>query len=160
MVDARAKGLERRAVAAKFVCDNNAWLAEMLEEFAKKPIRSLRITSRLDENVQNITVAVDGAPQPMFLAADHDNNFVEMPLVRRLRAVSPYCFAISATEFDDPGSDGLVTHCVTPLSEKILDITQTKRKPEIRPYGISDHIGRKSVALELKAPDCLGLVMV
>ncbi|MCP1850209.1 hypothetical protein ACVI1K_007737 [Bradyrhizobium sp. USDA 4508] len=44
-------------------------------------MRSARISSALDQDVENEAILVDSAPKPMLFARDRDNDFVQMPFV-------------------------------------------------------------------------------
>ncbi|MCP1775090.1 hypothetical protein ABIF65_007787 [Bradyrhizobium japonicum] len=40
-----------------------------------------RVSSTLDQDVENETILVDSAPEPMLFARDRDNDLVQMPFV-------------------------------------------------------------------------------
>jgi hypothetical protein len=58
-----------------------------LEEFAKKPSCGLFVTLRLDQDVQYIAFAAYSTPQPILLPFNWKDNFVQVPFVRRTRAI-------------------------------------------------------------------------
>ena len=51
-----------------------------LEQFAHEALGCRCIAAALYQHIQNKTVLIDRALQPVFLAADRDHNLVEMPL--------------------------------------------------------------------------------
>jgi hypothetical protein len=70
------------AVAAQFVGDQHpGHLLQPGEQLAEEPGRSLRVAPGGDQNVQDIAVLVDRAPQVVGLTCDLDEDLVEMPLV-------------------------------------------------------------------------------
>ena len=46
-----------------------------------------QIHSSLHENVEYVAICVDSTPQPMFLAADCDDDFVQVPFVVGQRSI-------------------------------------------------------------------------
>jgi len=53
-----------------------------LKKLAEEADRSLSVPAGLHQNIKNITVAIGPTPKPMLLAADHDDDFVQVPFVR------------------------------------------------------------------------------
>ncbi|MGX1051623.1 hypothetical protein AB7M74_002575 [Bradyrhizobium japonicum] len=50
-------------------------------ELLHEPLRNARVSSALDQDVENEAILVDSAPEPMLFARDRDNDFVQMPFV-------------------------------------------------------------------------------
>jgi hypothetical protein len=70
----------RGAVALETVGDEAAWqTAAPVEPLAKAPRRRVAITAGLEQDVDDVAVLVDGAPQGRPLAANRDEQLVEMP---------------------------------------------------------------------------------
>ncbi|MHC2627320.1 hypothetical protein ACVIW2_009407 [Bradyrhizobium huanghuaihaiense] len=51
------------------------------QEPLHEPLRSARVSSALDQDVENEAILVDSAPEPMLFARDRDNDLVQMPFV-------------------------------------------------------------------------------
>ena len=66
-----------------------SWLASAPQQCAKEPRGGVAIPARLDQDVEDVAVLVDGAPAIVPLAADGDEEFVEMPGVADAALPSP-----------------------------------------------------------------------
>ncbi|BCH67766.1 hypothetical protein RvVAT039_pl05990 (plasmid) [Agrobacterium vitis] len=79
------------------------------QEFSHQTLCSLGIAAALDKDVKDETILIDGAPEPMFLAANGDDDFIEIPFVAKLSGRSPPDFIGKAPpEFLGPKADCLV----------------------------------------------------
>ena len=68
----------------------------------------LCVTSRLHDLIQDIAVLIDGAPQPVLLAADTDDDLVEMPDVMPARPLAPEAAGVIPPELHRPAPHGLI----------------------------------------------------
>src|SRR5207248_87576 len=53
----------------------------LLEELTEQALGGLLVAPALDQNIENEAVLVDGAPEPMLLPGEADNNLIEVPFV-------------------------------------------------------------------------------
>src|SRR5512133_4029195 len=82
MFDVKAHLRSRSAVRTKLVRDHHARRrAGGFQERLHEPLRSARVSSALDQGVENEAILVDSAPEPMLFARDRDNDLVQMPFV-------------------------------------------------------------------------------
>jgi hypothetical protein len=71
MFDPQAHFLASCSVGFELVGDQNArGLGRPLEELSHKPPCGCSVPAALDENVEDEAILIDGAPEPMFPAAD------------------------------------------------------------------------------------------
>lgn len=69
-------------VRPKLVGDHHARRAALaLQQLAHQTLGRLGIATTLHQDLQDETVLIDGAPEPVLLAADRNDGLVEMPLV-------------------------------------------------------------------------------
>ena len=88
MLDLQRHVLARRAIRKRFVRDHDARrFGRLSQEFAHEAAGGFTVAPTLNKNVKNKAVLVDGAPEPVFLADDGDDDLVEMPLVASLWSV-------------------------------------------------------------------------
>lgn len=67
------------AVRAQFVCDDTLRRqALFLQQPDQQSLGSLGIAAGLNDLVENVTVLVNGTPEPMFAAADGNHHLVQM----------------------------------------------------------------------------------
>ncbi|MEY9401884.1 hypothetical protein ABIF79_008259 [Bradyrhizobium japonicum] len=82
MFDVKAHIRPRSAVRTQLVRDHHARRrAGGFQELLHAPLRSARVSSALDQDVENEAILVDSAPEPLLFARDRDNDFVQMPFV-------------------------------------------------------------------------------
>lgn len=67
---------DRLDVAAQFVGDNDPGLAIPGDQSGQEPLCRFRIPTRLYEDVEHVSIRIDGPPEPMFYAADCDHHLV------------------------------------------------------------------------------------
>jgi len=72
----------RRAIGSELAGDQNTRSAGLFaNELAHKPLSSPPVTMALDQGVKHEAVLIDGAPEPVLLAADRDDDLIQMPFV-------------------------------------------------------------------------------
>ena len=77
-------------VAAALVRDQPSWDAALaLQEFPEESHGGLSIPSRLDEDIDDVAVFVDGAPQILLATLDRNEQLVQMPDVAHPTAAAP-----------------------------------------------------------------------
>ena len=87
MIRARCQFTDGLDVTAQLVGDHDPWFAEQGDQSLEEPLCGLCVSACLHENIEHVAICVDRAPQPMFLAVDRDDNFIEVPLVVGSRTV-------------------------------------------------------------------------
>jgi hypothetical protein len=73
-------------VGSQLVGYDALWMASLLSQQPRQQaFRSLRVAAGLDDFVENVTLLIEGAPQPTLLAVDRDEDLVQVPdiVIRR-----------------------------------------------------------------------------
>lgn len=71
----------RRTVGPELVGDDHARRTALsFQELSHQTLCSLGIAAALNQNVKDETILIHGAPEPVFLAGDGDDNLIEVPL--------------------------------------------------------------------------------
>lgn len=123
--------------------------------------RRMLVSSLLDQDVQNLTLVIDGAPQIHPPPADPNDHFVQMPATRWLRATSAKVRRNQRPELDHPTPDRLPADDDVALRHQFFDVPDTEREAEIQPDRLTNHSPRKAVPLEryrihlVPLPNCL-----
>jgi hypothetical protein len=115
-------------------------------EIAQQSFGSVFIASRLDQHIKNKAILIDRVPEPMLLAVDRNDNFVEMPFVTKLRRALADFVGEVAPEFPGPTPNRFITDNDAASGQKIFDHPQAEWKAEIQPNCVSDHFGGKAMA--------------
>ena len=105
----QAHVLARCAVGFELVRDHDARRPRgLLEQLPHKPLRGGSISSALNEDVENEAVLIDGAPEPMLLAGDCDDNLIEMPFIATNRRAAADPFGEFPTKLLGPAANGFM----------------------------------------------------
>ena len=122
MLELHVHAFAGRAIRTKLVGDHHARRARLFtNEFAQQPFGSVFIASRLDQHIKNKAVLIDGAPEPMFLAIDRNDNLVKMPFVAELRRTLADFFGEVASEFLGPTPNRFMTDDDAARGQKIFN---------------------------------------
>jgi hypothetical protein len=77
---------------------------------------------RLDQDLENLAFAVDGAPHINLASSNCDHHFVKMPPRVIFRPDLPQIPWHAWSEFEHPPTDRLIADNQSALSEEILDV--------------------------------------
>src|SRR5215211_4273269 len=135
------------AVARQLVRDQDArGPALLLQKLAKQTLGGLLVAPALDQNVEYDPILVDGPPEPVLLAADHQAHFVEVPLVSRTGQPAPDLVGEGLAELAGPLPHGLMAHVDAAGGQHLFHHAQAERKAEVEPNGVADDLAWKAVA--------------
>ena len=101
----------------------------------------------LHQNIKDLTVRIDGAPEVILLAFDSDYNFVKMPFVSRLGATATNLIGVGLSKLFAPFADRFVGDLDAPIEHRFLDVSIAQRKGVVEPDTVTDDLDRKSVVL-------------
>jgi len=75
----------RSAVRAELVGDHNPGRASLLaDELAQQSFGCLLVATALHQGVKDETILIDGTPKPMLCSIDGHDDFIDMPICRRI----------------------------------------------------------------------------
>ena len=80
------------------------------------------VSSALNQDLEDLALVVDRAPQIHLLAGDPDDHFVEMPAIARSRTAPPQTPSDRRSEFEHPTANALVGDVEPTLGKQFLDI--------------------------------------
>jgi hypothetical protein len=101
---------------------------------------------RLNENIDHVTLLVDGPPQILSLTSDRHEQFVQVPGVAQTSLPSPERPGVFDTKLPTPLSDGFVADGDAPLCQKIFHISEAQAESVVEPNGMADNFMRESIA--------------
>ena len=137
-----------RAIGSQFVGDHDARRMPLaFEKLSHKAFGGLGIAAALHQNVENEAILINSPPQPVFLAANGDDDLIEVPFVAEPAGGSPPdIIGEMPAEFLHPEAYGLVRNDDPTRRQQVFDHAQTEWKTKIEPDGMSNHLGWKPVA--------------
>lgn len=147
MLEGHAHSCEGGAIRTELVGDHDAGSAPLFaNELAQKPFGRAFVTAALDQGVENKAFLIDGAPKPMLLAVDGDDDLVEMPFVAKSRRAAANFVDEVSTKFLRPSANRFVADDDATRGQKVFGHSQAERKAEIEPDSVGDQFGGKAMA--------------
>ena len=80
----------------------------VLQYLAKEALSGSPVSMARDQDIEDITVLVNGSPKLMALTADGDEHFVHVPDIAESTLSSPQSTSIRWSKLSVPGSNGFV----------------------------------------------------
>ena len=131
---------------------------QALQQLAHQALGRLGVAAALHQNLQDETVLIHGAPQPVLLATDRNDGLIEMPLVAEpTGSAAADLVGESTSEFLRPKPDRLMRDDDPTGSQQVLDHSQAERETEIKPHGVGNDFSRKAMAAIKCIRVCHGL---
>jgi hypothetical protein len=104
------------------------------------------VPALLDQDVKDLALTINSAPQIHLLASNIHKDFVQVPDVERGIAAPADPASIGSSEFQNPQTNRFVTDIDTALDEQVLYISVAHGEAEVEPYGLPDNVRVKAVA--------------
>jgi len=119
MISIRGQILYRLYVAAQLVRHDDTRFTELLDQSGEKALGSLGVAASLNQNVEYVTIGINGPPEPEFLSTDRDDGLIHMPLIVRLGPVSANAVGKMSAKAVDPETNRFPAHDNTAFSKKV-----------------------------------------
>ena len=103
------------------------------------------VPSALNQDLEDLALMIDRAPQVHMPAGDPDDHFVEMPAVTRSRTAPSQSPGDRRSEFEHPTANALVGNVEPALGKQLLNIAIAQAEPEVQPDGVLDNDRRKAM---------------
>ncbi len=138
----------RCRVTAKLVRDQPARDTTLpFQQLPEEPDGRVPIPSRLDQNVEEVTVLVHRSPQLLLATVEGDEHLIEIPRVSEVPAPLPEPSRIHAPERATPPSNRLIGDSDAPLGQEVLNISKTEVEAKVEPDRVSDDVWREAIAV-------------
>ena len=128
-----------------------------LQQFAKELVCRSLVAMTLHQNIEDLTVGIDGPPEVILLAFDREHDLIEMPLISRLGATAANLIGICLSKLFAPLADGFIRYLDTPIEHHFLDISVAQRKRVIEPNTVTNNLNRKTMVF---VTDAHGLALI
>ncbi len=86
VIGIRSDDLDRRDVAAQFVRHDHPRLTKLPDQSGEKAPGSPAVAASLNQDIENIVIGINGAPEPELPAANRDDGLIDVPLVTKFLA--------------------------------------------------------------------------
>ena len=123
----------------------------LLKTFGKTPLL-LGVSSRLRENIEDVAIRVDGAPNPVFLTSNWDNDFIKIPFVVGTKAIAPNAICEMRAKLFVPQPDRFPADNHAPFNQKVFDVGGAHSEVVVSPNSV--HEGARSLSGATYWVDC------
>ncbi len=106
-------------------------LSLMFQGSTKEASCGSTISTLGDQNIDHVSILIDGSPKIAALTLDSDEEFIYMPDVAESSLFSPQSSGIGRSEFPRPGSDGFVGNKDSSLCKQIFYISKAQDEPMV-----------------------------
>jgi hypothetical protein len=89
------------------------------------------IAARLQQDINDITILIDGTPKILLLAVDSDEEFVEMPGITEASLFLLKTSGIAGSEFPASLADAFIRNNDSAFGQKIFNITEAQAQAMI-----------------------------
>src|SRR3954471_7736800 len=120
--------------------------ALLFQPLAEQALGGLFVPPALDQDVEHEAILVDGPPEPVLLAPDHQAHFVQVPLVSSTGEPAPDLVGERLAKLARPLAHGFMAHVDAAGGQHLFDHAQAERKAEVQPHGVADDLAWKAVA--------------
>jgi hypothetical protein len=129
----------RGAIALQFIRDDHAWhVGQALQQLAEKLLRRFLVAAALHENIEHVTILIDGAPEIMPRAVDREQDLIQVPLVARLGAPATELIGIRLPELLAPLPDRFVGDGDSTSEQQLFDIAIAEAEAIVQPDAMAD----------------------
>ncbi len=148
MNDGRHHRPVRRAVASQLVGDEPTGHATLpLQQLAEEALGGSPITARLDENVDHVTILINGTPKILTPTLDRDEDLVQVPSITEATLPTLQASRVLRTKLEAPKPDRLVRNCDAAVRQQILNVPEAHTESMIQPYGVADDFCWNSISM-------------
>jgi hypothetical protein len=100
---------------------------------------------RLDQDIEDLTLGVDGAPQVDHAAVDLEIDLIEVSARVGSRSAFAQVRGDHRPEMDNPAPNGLVGSRNAAFCQQVLDVTQAQGEPKVEPDRLLDDLAWEPV---------------
>lgn len=137
----------RCTVALEFVGDDPERLSVLTaHQPTEESLGCTLIAARLQQNIDHVSVLINGTPEILLLAVDSDEQFVQIPDVAEATLFRLQTLCIAGSEFSAPLADRFERDDDSAFGQQIFNITEAHTETVIDPHGIADDFRRESVS--------------
>ena len=137
-----------RRITAQLVRDHASRDGALpFQQLPKEARRGMPIALGLHQDVDHVAVLVNRPPEILLPPLNIDEQFVQVPRVAHPSTASPQRSRIRRPKDPTPLPNRFVGDSHTALGQQILCIAEDETKAVIEPDGVTDDLGRESIAV-------------
>jgi len=122
------------------------WATLTLQQLTKEAFGSTSVATSLDEDIDHVTILINGTPEIVTPTLDGDEHLVQVPRIAEATLSALQRTRVLRAELEAPKPDRFVGNCDAALREEILNISKAQTETVVQPDGVVDDFGRKSIS--------------
>src|SRR4029450_2126781 len=135
-----------RAVALQLIRNDHARdIPQALEQLAKELLGRVLVAAALHQNVEDVILLVDSAPQVMALPVDRQKDLVQVPFVAWLGASTLQPIRVVLPKLQTPLANGFMGDVDTAFAQQFLHVAVAQGEAGIEPDAMADDLAWKAV---------------
>ena len=127
--------------------DHPGHVAAALEPLPEDLLRRLLVPAALHQNIQPMTVLIDGPPEVMAFTVAAEKHLIEVPLITRPGTPAAYLVGLLVAKLAAPLPDGFIGHDHPTGAQECFDIAVAETAMEVQPDCVADDLGWRTVIL-------------
>jgi hypothetical protein len=132
--------------AFELIRDEHPWhVRELLEQLAAEFLRGAFVPPTLHENIEDIPIMIDSAPQIVALTMDRQKHLIERLCIPRSRTSMSQFVGIVLSELDAPLAHGFTRDDDSPGEQPLFDLATAQAKAAISPDHMADDLSWEPV---------------
>ncbi len=124
----------------------------MFQGPAKEAFSGSMISTLGNQNIDHVSILIDGPPKIEALTLDGDEEFIDMPGVAESALFPTQSSGVRRSEFLTPVSDRFIGDKDSSLREQVLYVSKAQGEPMVQPNGVTDDFRLKAVAPDKVIP--------
>jgi len=137
-----------QCIPAQLIGNDHPWLAKLCDQPCQKALGGFGTAACLNQDIEGVTLCIDGPPKPVFHTIDRDHGLVQMLFVVKARALPADADSKMCAKPVDPKADRFAPDDNTALRQKIFNIGCAERKAVVGPDRIGEDLARIAKALQ------------
>ena len=121
-------------------------LSLMLQGPTKEAFSGSTISAFGDQNIDHVSILIDGPPQIEALTLDGDEEFIDVPDVAESSLFPTQSSGVGRSEFLTPIADRFVGDENPSLCEQVFYVAKAQGESMIEPNSVTDDFWRETVA--------------
>ena len=121
------------------------WLSLMLQHLTKEWHSGSTISTLANQNIDYVSILIDGTPQIEMLTSDCDEELIYIPDVAEPPLLPPQIVSIGCTELQTPIPNCLLRNNAASLGKQVFDVAKAHREPMAQPDGVTDDFRWKAM---------------
>ncbi len=135
-------------ITPKLVCDQlPGCLSLMFQGPTKEAFSGSTISTLGNQNIDHVSILIDGPPKIEALTLDGDEEFIDVPDVAESSLFPTQSSGVGRSEFLTPVSDCFVGDKDPSLCKQVFYVSKAQGEPVVQPNGVTDDFRRKAMPL-------------